>query len=242
MKILVTYDGTLHSKSALRYGIEKVKEQGGEVTALYVFNPGMFVDYDAHPDVERMARREALGHVEAAKTLVKEADAGVKADVLFEEGAPEEEIVRYAKELRADVILATPRYKSIMRNAPCPVSIIPGHILVPVDNTDSLLAMLGRVVKEAKAAESKVMLLGIVPVHIYGPGEKDELEKVRKETSLMLGKVKKQLKEEGIDTKELISAGYPDEEILKAAEAESVSMIMIPDSGDAPSELNKAAH
>ena len=36
-------------------------------------------------------------------------------------------------------------------------------------------------------------------------------------------------------------AGYPDEEILKAAEEFAVSLIMLPTGGKTPSELTKAA-
>ena len=46
MKVLVAYDGTLQAKDALKYGVEKVKENGGELVALHVFNSNMFVDYD----------------------------------------------------------------------------------------------------------------------------------------------------------------------------------------------------
>ena len=34
MNILVVYDGTLHAKKALLYGLKKVQEAGGEITVL----------------------------------------------------------------------------------------------------------------------------------------------------------------------------------------------------------------
>ncbi|MHB8845943.1 MAG: universal stress protein [Nitrospirota bacterium] len=50
MNILVAYDGTLHAKKALRYGIEKAQAAGGgALTVLQVFDRALFVDYDAGP-------------------------------------------------------------------------------------------------------------------------------------------------------------------------------------------------
>jgi nucleotide-binding universal stress UspA family protein len=202
----------------------------------------MFVDYDAYPGAEDVARREALRYVEEAEALMREAGGGVRSSVILEDGDPEENTVRYARDNHVDIIFATPRFKSVVKHAPCPVSIIPGHILVPVDNTEGVAAALAQVIREAKATGSKVVLLGIVPVHIYSRDERDELERVKKETEQMVSKARKRLKEAGIETKEIMSSGYPDEEILKVSEEYSVSMIMIPDGGDIPSELNKAAN
>lgn len=242
MKILVTYDGTIQSKKALKYGLEKAKDAGGEVIALYVFNSGMFIDYDATPGAESTARRESFRFIQEAKAIISEAGSSIKTTVIVEEGNPKEEIVKYARKEKVDVIFSTPKYKSIIKKAPCRVSIIPGHILFPVDSTNIPAAMFDKVVKEARATGSMVVLLGIVPVHIYGKWENDELERIKKETLLILNNAVKRLGEEGIEAKEIISSGYPDEEILKAAEEYSVSMIMIPDGGDIPSELNKAAN
>ena len=240
MRILITYDGTLHAKTALRYGLGKVKEQGGEVIALFVFNPGLFIDYDAYPGVKETARRESFRFVNEAKAMIQEA-GDVKASVIVEDGDPEEETIRYARDRHADILFATPRFKSVIKHAPCPVSVIPGHILVPVDNTEGVMAIMGRVIREARETESQVVLLGIVPEHIYSGGERDELERVKKETERMVSMARKGFREAGIETKEIMSSGYPDEEMLKAAEEYTVSMILVPDGGDTPSELNKAA-
>ena len=66
MKVLVEYDGTLQAKEALKYGVEKVKEKGGEVVAFQVFNSSMFVDYDVF-GAEDEGRAEALRFAEEAK-------------------------------------------------------------------------------------------------------------------------------------------------------------------------------
>lgn len=115
MKVLVAYDGTLQSKEALRYGMQKVRETGGEVIALHVFNSNLFIDYDSQPWAAEVARKESLQYVEDAKRLVAESGAGLCVSIATEEGDPEEEIIRYARERNIDVLLCPPRYKTIIK-------------------------------------------------------------------------------------------------------------------------------
>jgi nucleotide-binding universal stress UspA family protein len=241
MNIVVVYDGTVHAKTALRYGIRKAKEGGGRILVLHVFNNALFIDYGAGPNAEKAARDEAARHFEEAKKIVHEEGAGIAVRLIEAEGQPEELITGYARDEKADLILAPPAFHSIGKRSPCPVSIIPGIILVPVDSSDSALRMMDRIVDEATATRSRVILLGIVPVHIYSSSEKNELEAVKKQTSLMVKKAGKTLGERNIETSEMIRSGYPDEEILKTAAKHNVSMILMPSGGDSPSELSKAA-
>lgn len=115
MKILVAYDGTLQSKEALVYGIEKAKEKNGELTVLHVFNTGMFIDYDATPNAEAMARAESSLFVEQARSIIREKGKGLKTSLVLGEGNPEEEVISYAKAENVDIILCPPKYKNIIR-------------------------------------------------------------------------------------------------------------------------------
>lgn len=115
MKIMVAYDGTLQAKEALAYGMSKAREKGGEVMALHVFNSNMFVDYDAHLDAEAMARNESRQLVDEARALIREKGAGVRAGLFTTEGDPEEEIISFAKEKQADLLLCPPRFKGIIK-------------------------------------------------------------------------------------------------------------------------------
>ncbi len=241
MKILVAYDGTLHSKVALEYGIRKVREKGGEVLVLQVFQSSLFVDYDAGPRALETARDESRRHIEDAKKLIEKSGGGVQVRIMSEEGDPEEIIVRYATDEHVDLVLITPRYKAITKTATFPVYIIPGTILVPVDNTDGPLATMDHIIGEAKATGSQVTILGLVPIHLYSTWEKKELEKLRKGTMAKARKLQAALTAQGIRASEIIRSGYPDEEILKAADEYSVSMIILPTGGTTPSELTKAA-
>ncbi len=240
MKALVAYDGSLNSKTSLKYGVRKIRERGGELVVLYVFNSSMFIDYDAGPGAEQLARIESARHVEEARSILEGA-VDIKKRIVVEEGDPAEEIIRVADEEDADIIFSPPRYRSIVKSAPCPVSIIPGNILVPLDNTEVPSVALDFISEEAKATGSKVVLLGVVPIHIYSKWEKTELEKVKRQTSVLIKQVKKALNERQVETKEIIRSGYPDEEIMKTADEYPVSMIIMPAGGNEPSELSKAA-
>lgn len=242
MKILSIYDGTIQSKTALLYGIRKAKEQGGELVILQVFQSSLFVDYDAGPKAEEIARAEAARHLQDAETIIRNAESqDIIVRTMSAEGDTVEEALRVAQEERVNLILTSPRYKAIARNAACPVCLVPGTILVPVDSSDTLFTDMNKIVIEARATDSKVLLLGVVPVHLYSAGEKKELEQVKKGTAATMKKIKHALSEQGIVVLEAIRSGYPDEEILKAAEEHSVSLIMLPAGGKTPSELIKAA-
>ena len=242
MKILTIYDGTIQSKTALFYGLREAKAQRGELVVLQVFQSSLFVDYDAGPRAEELARAETARHLRDAEKLIQAAGSqGVAVRVLSAEGDTVEEALRIASSEQVDLILTPPRYKAIAKNAPVPVRLIPGTILVPVDNSDNLLADMDRIIDEAKATGSKVLLLGIIPVHLYSVEEKKELEQVKKGTAATIRKIRSALSEQGLDVSEVIRSGYPDEEILTAAEECQASLIMLPAGGKTPSELTKAA-
>lgn len=115
MKVLVAYDGTLQSKEALKYGVERVREKGGEVVALHVFNSSAFIDYDASLGAEERAKYESARYVEDAKRLLREVGHDVKTSVFVGEGDPEDEIITFARERSVDLLLCPPRYKSIIK-------------------------------------------------------------------------------------------------------------------------------
>jgi nucleotide-binding universal stress UspA family protein len=241
MKILSIYDGTIQSKTALRYGLKKVKQKGGEVIVLHVFQNSLFVDYDAGPMAEEIARAEVKRHKQDAENIIRETGQDVNVKILSVDGDPAEEVLRVSESVHAGLIIVSPRYRAIVKKASCPVYVMPGTILVPIGSSEMSLANKENIIEETKATGSKVLLLGIVPVHLYSAAEKAELEQVRKWTIATLKKIKSELTKEGVEVSEAIKSGYPDEEILKAAEEYAVSLIMLPAGGKTPSELTKAA-
>lgn len=242
MRILTIYDGTLQSKTALQYGLRKVQEKGGELIVVQVFQSSLFIDYGAGPRAEEIARAESARHRRDAEAIISAAGLkGVTVRVLYEEGDPVAAGLHAAEMEKAELILASPRYKAIAKKSSCPVYVMPGTILVPIDSSEGARADRNMIVAEARATGSKVVLLGIVPVHLYSTGEQEEVEQLTKRTSAAVKKTRKALSEQGIQVEEAMRAGYPDEEILKAAEELRASVIMLPGGGKTPSELTKAA-
>jgi nucleotide-binding universal stress UspA family protein len=241
MKIVTIYDGTLHAKKALHYGIHRVQESGGELVLLQVFDRSAFIDYDAGPGAVQMAKAEMAVHLDWAKRHLEEHAAGLRVRMITEEGDTIARALHHAEAEHADLLLAPPKYQAVRMSAACPVRVIPGPILVPLDNTGSPAAGSEDVVRDAMLTGSPVLLLGVVPVHLYSRGEKQELEAVRKATSASVRRMKELLAGRGIEVRDSIRSGYPDEEILKAAEEFNVSLIMLPAGGITPSELTKAS-
>ncbi|MFZ2197877.1 MAG: universal stress protein [Thermodesulfovibrionales bacterium] len=115
MKVLVAYDGTLQSKDALKYGVEKVKKNGGELVALHVFNSDQYMDYDVF-GAEEAGRAESMRYAAEAKKILEETGKGLRTRVIVEEGNPEEETINYARENNMDLLLCSPRYKKIINS------------------------------------------------------------------------------------------------------------------------------
>jgi nucleotide-binding universal stress UspA family protein len=241
MIVLTYFDGTVHAKTALQYGIKTVMEKGGELVVLHVFHSALFVDYEGGPGAGETARREADRFRRDAEELVRLAGPGLSVRMLFEEGEPEQEILHAARTGRADVVLVPARYRSVAKKAPCPVVSIPGTILVPVDDTSAQAVNAAVSSAEALATTSKVLLLGVLPVHVYGKEERQELERVRQETEAQVKRLEQMLKQEGVEATTLMRAGYPDDEIMKASREFSASLVVLPTGGSTPSELRKAA-
>jgi nucleotide-binding universal stress UspA family protein len=117
MKIMVAYDGTLQAKDVLKYGLEKARQTGGEVLAVHVFNTGMFIDYDASVDAEAAARREYELHLEEARVLLREQGSDVRTSLYSAEGDPEETVLEFAREKRAEVLLCPPRFTTKVKQS-----------------------------------------------------------------------------------------------------------------------------
>lgn len=124
MKILVALDGSLDSKAALKYGIRKVRELGGELIALHVFKSHCFIDYEAGPWAEEAARQEFSHHMEEAREIIREQGGEIRASQVIAEGHPEEEILRYAREEEVDLIVSTPMHDAVIKNADCLLDVV----------------------------------------------------------------------------------------------------------------------
>lgn len=239
MKILSVYDGTVHAKRALRYGIEKIRETVGELTVLQVFDSNLFADYG--PGAEESGRIEASKFWEEAKATITLSGCAHQVLAVQEEGDALEIIARRVAHDRPGLVLLPPRYRALAFRLSVPVMMVPGTVLVPVDRTGNTTETIESIVREATATGSRVLLLGVVPVHLYSREEKRDLERVKKETAAALKKLATALAERSVTVSEIVRLGYPDEEILKTAAEQTVSLILLPSGSTTPSELSKAA-
>ena len=114
MRVLVACDGTMQTKDALRYGAQKVRENGGLLVALHVFNSNMFIDYDVF-GAEDTGRAESMRFAEDARQIIGETGKEIRTRLIVTEGNPEEETINYAREYYMDLILCPSSYKSIIR-------------------------------------------------------------------------------------------------------------------------------
>lgn len=124
MKILVAYDGTLSAREALHYGIHRAGMTGGKLFVLNVFNHHLFIDYEGI-GAEEKARSVSEGHIAEAKKILAESAKGIESKVYSVDGLPEEEILRFAREERVDLILASRQYHGVLRSAPCSATVVP---------------------------------------------------------------------------------------------------------------------
>ena len=161
MRIITLYDGSLHSKTALHYGLEKAEKQNGELIVLFVFQNSLYVDYDGGLMAQKAARAEMDHHIRDVEKITKETGSQAKVRIMTEEGEPEQELLHAAQSEEADLILAPVRYKAIAKASPCPAYFIPGTILVPVDSSDMLMEKVEEIVTEAKRTGSKILVLGV---------------------------------------------------------------------------------
>ena len=143
MKILVAYDGTLHAKRALRFGIEKVRSSGGELTVLQVFDRILFVDYEAGPRAEELARSESARQREEAMKIVSDDAGGLPVTFVAEEGNALAKIADQVSMEHPDLVLVPPRYKEIAASLHMGVSTVEAHLSNVYRKLDVRRAALG---------------------------------------------------------------------------------------------------
>lgn len=114
------------------------------------------------------------------------------------------------------------------------------NILVAVDNKMPSRDAVKYAIGIAKATDSGLIVLGIVPVHVYNRWEK-ELEAVEKAIRKVIESVREMSEMSGVKVITMIRSGYPDEEIIKVSAESDVSMVIMPSGRGDNSELCKAA-
>lgn len=107
-KIVVGYDGSQYANNALKKAIEVAKCSNGEVYIVGVIKPIDFgmVDYITPTEIEEYEKEEISKEEKYLKEAIKIVEeSGLKASYKVLEGDPSEEIMSYADEVEADLIV-----------------------------------------------------------------------------------------------------------------------------------------
>jgi nucleotide-binding universal stress UspA family protein len=125
VKILLVYNGTVNAKAALRYAISRARAHQAVLVVLFVFHRDLFIDYDAGPGAEEVARKEwALQREEALRILDAEGQ-DIRKRLVVTDGNWDEEILATARQERVDIIFSPQRLPEIAKKSFCPVYFIP---------------------------------------------------------------------------------------------------------------------
>lgn len=107
-KILVGYDGSEYSQRALKKAIELARCTAGEIYIVGVIKPLEFgvIDYITPEELEEYEKEEISKEEKFLKEAIKIVEeSGLKANYKVLEGDPSEEIMTYADEIQADLII-----------------------------------------------------------------------------------------------------------------------------------------
>jgi len=112
-RLLVAYDGSDFSRAALQTALEHAGFWGSEIFVLYVVDPGTLTPTIVDPqigvsDPNTLRRLEVIEKegetiLGGADTMAEEAGMLMKSTMLI--GDPKDEILDYAKEIEADLII-----------------------------------------------------------------------------------------------------------------------------------------
>lgn len=144
--ILLATDFSEHSRAAKKAAISLARESDKKLTVLHVFNQhdfslkeGVFLASESIEEYEKEI------HEEKAKLILDEfcreiEEQGINPQKVVKEGIANREIINFAKELKADLIVIGSHSKrnifdvmlggtanSVSQNAPCPV-LIASHL------------------------------------------------------------------------------------------------------------------
>jgi nucleotide-binding universal stress UspA family protein len=107
-KIVVGYDGSEYALKALKKAIELARYTNGEIYIVGVIKPLEFgvIDYITPQELEEYEKEEITKEEKFLKDAMKIVqESGLEANYKVLEGDPSEEIMTYADEIQADLIV-----------------------------------------------------------------------------------------------------------------------------------------
>lgn len=121
MKVMVAYNGSPDAQTALAYGFKKAHEMGGELIVFHILRRSYFHDMDCVlPPTENafqrilMVKKDTLTHRSGRKILTT---------FVFAVLDTADDILRYAGQTEADLVVVPPEFEDLLEKACCLVDV-----------------------------------------------------------------------------------------------------------------------
>jgi nucleotide-binding universal stress UspA family protein len=102
--VLLPFDGSVHSKDALKKACQLSKVDGGDITVLYVIpRYEEMIGFFRTESIKKSLMREADSVVDSAKEIASAEGVPIRTEI--QEGNPAEQIVKAAGRLKSDLIV-----------------------------------------------------------------------------------------------------------------------------------------
>ena len=258
-RILVATDGSNASDMALEYAVEMAKMYDGEILLLNVIRPDVITTY-RQMDREAvrkkvMEEREDTSKRILGKSVSRAEKLGVNAESVTRRGAPDEEIVNFAK-ARDDIVMMVmgafgknflerqivgSKTEGVLRAIteldmplvvvphPCKMcrTDVPRKILVATDGSEASEAALGYAVEITKKYEGELLIMNVIKKGIR-EGISSKKEKREEDSKKIIDKSVKIAKEAHIQAKGIVKRGLVDKEIVKfAKERDDMALLVM---------------
>lgn len=102
-KILVCCDGSKHSDKAIKLSCDIAKKYDSDLTIIYVVDKTIKSDVFAGSEYTKILRKYAQDTILRAQRLAK--SQGVEPNVIIKEGNVSEQIIRYSKKSKTDLVV-----------------------------------------------------------------------------------------------------------------------------------------
>lgn len=250
-RILVCIDGSEESFNALRGAISLAKLLDAEVFVISVVpvGPELSSALSVFIGLKDTLLKGAEKILKQAEDLAEEEDIRLKT--YLEQGEPYQKIVDTAYVINADLIVLGKTGKTALGEAiigstavrtigssPVDVLVIPKErslklkrILVPVDGSEYADRAVLRAIELGKIAKGTLYLLNVIeiPLELFeGPGEIAQVkESLKLAGEEIVRKLKRRVKEEGLEVESYVVEGIIEEEILRIGEEKECDLIVM---------------
>ena len=121
MKVMVAYNG-FEAQAALAYGVKKAHEMGGELIVFDILRRTYFLDMDGGVPP---GKDSFLGTLRVKKdTLVHRSGRKILTTFVFAVLDTCDDILRYAGQAQADLVVLPPEFEELLGKACCLVDIV----------------------------------------------------------------------------------------------------------------------